>query len=99
MLVLAASHASAATLHVGSGQTYATVGLAVAAAQDDDVIQVHEGTYNEFVTLPELTLEIVGVDGADLVILACTDADSGFFLANGAAVSATIRGVTFDGGG
>ncbi|MBW2254757.1 MAG: hypothetical protein JRI25_09200 [Deltaproteobacteria bacterium] len=99
MLVLAASHASAATLHVGSGQTYATVGLAVAAAQDDDVIQVHEGTYNEFVTLPELTLEIVGIDGADLVILAGTDADSGFFLADGAAVSATIRDVTFDGEG
>ncbi|MBW2254971.1 MAG: hypothetical protein JRI25_10290 [Deltaproteobacteria bacterium] len=99
MLVLAASQASAATLHVGTGQTYATVGLAVAAAGNNDVIQVHAGTYNEFVTLPELTLEIVGIDGADLVILTGTDANSGFFLADGAAVIATIRDVTFDGGG
>lgn len=36
-----------ATLTVGSGKDYSTIALAVAAANDNDTIQIYAGTYNE----------------------------------------------------
>lgn len=41
----------ASELHVGSGQTYATITGAVAAASGGDTIIVHSGTYHEAVTI------------------------------------------------
>jgi hypothetical protein len=51
-----------ATLTVGSGLQYKTIAQAVAASHDNDVIQVHAGTYrNDFVQLNDsITLESVG---------------------------------------
>ncbi len=46
----AAAHA--ATLSVGSGQTYTTIGAALAAANTDDLIRITDsGTYNESLTI------------------------------------------------
>jgi parallel beta-helix repeat protein len=48
----------AATLHVGSGQTYSTIQSAVNAASAGDTIIVHAGTYNEQVIInKDLTLQ------------------------------------------
>src|SRR5438270_6255510 len=51
-----------ATLSVGSGQQYATISAAVAAAHSGDVIQVQAGTYmNDFPpNVSNLTIEGVG---------------------------------------
>jgi hypothetical protein len=46
--------ASAAELHVGSGQAYATVQQAVSAAMPADSILVHAGTYTEDITATQL---------------------------------------------
>ncbi|NMC59604.1 MAG: hypothetical protein GYA51_09525 [Candidatus Methanofastidiosa archaeon] len=53
---------SAATLEVGAGKTYTTIGAAMAAAGNSDTILVYPGTYNENVriTVPNLTLKSVG---------------------------------------
>ena len=54
MLALAftVSAGMAATLEVGSGQTYSTVSDAYAAAVSDDVINIHAGTYT---SMPDLS--------------------------------------------
>jgi len=51
-----------ATLTVGSGQQFSTIGAAVAASHDGDVVQVQAGTYtNDFVTInTKITLQGVG---------------------------------------
>ena len=43
--------ASAATLEVGSGKTYATITLALAAASAGDTVSVYDGTYSESPTV------------------------------------------------
>ncbi|HDS44588.1 MAG TPA: hypothetical protein ENN68_00550 [Methanomicrobia archaeon] len=47
VLTLLTTGASAAELHVGTGQTYATIQAAVDAGNQGDTIIVHDGTYNE----------------------------------------------------
>ena len=59
--------ASAATLNVGSGATYSSIGSAVAAASDGDTIQVAAGTYAESVDLAGKDLEIVGAGSTTIV--------------------------------
>ena len=51
-----------ATLTVGQGQQFATIGAAVAASRDGDVLQVQAGTYtNDFATInTKITLQGVG---------------------------------------
>jgi hypothetical protein len=55
--VLHVADALAADRHVGSGQTYATVQEAVAAAQAGDTVLVHGGSYAEDVTLAASGME------------------------------------------
>ncbi len=74
MLALMCSPVYAATLHVGSGQAYATIQAAVNAASPGDTIKIHPGTYHETVTVSKngLTIEAYDpnnppeLDGADL---------------------------------
>ena len=47
LFVLSLLNANAADVHVGSGQTHATVAAAVSAANANDTIIIHEGTYTE----------------------------------------------------
>jgi Ca2+-binding RTX toxin-like protein len=51
-----------ATLTVGQGQQFTTIGAAVAASRDGDVVQVQAGTYtNDFATInTQITLQGVG---------------------------------------
>jgi hypothetical protein len=46
-LTLVPAYAQAADLHVGAGQTYATIADAQTAATNGDTIVVHNGTYDE----------------------------------------------------
>lgn len=69
-LAASCSLASAATLCVdadGHGGCYKTIGAAVTAASAGDVIQVHEGTYNEEVTITK-TLSLMAAPWAHPVI-------------------------------
>ena len=59
------STASAAELHVGSGQTYSTIRSAVDAAGDGDVVIVHAGSYTEHVDVDK-RLTLIG-EGANVV--------------------------------
>lgn len=45
LLLLFAGQVSAATLHVGPGQTYSNLQSAVAAVQPGDTIEIHAGAY------------------------------------------------------
>lgn len=56
--LMTAAPVSAATLEVGKGKPYATIGAALAAADDGDTIRVYPGVYRELVTIDkEVTLE------------------------------------------
>jgi hypothetical protein len=95
LATLIAAPAIAADLHVGSGQTYATVQAAVDAVTGVDAILIHEGTYQEAVTIDGLDITISGVDGAEATILQSTSGNA-FFTFSGAA-TCTLGDVTFDG--
>ena len=72
-LIFITSCASAATIDVGSGYTYSTIGSGMAAASSGDTVHVHAGTYT--LTSP-VTLK-TGVtlygDGYDSTIVRATD--------------------------
>ncbi|MFT5582607.1 MAG: putative outer membrane repeat protein [Cognaticolwellia sp.] len=67
MLFILSIAASAATLNVGSTATYSSIGSAVAAASDGDVIQVAAGTYTESIDLAGKDLDIVGTGSSTIV--------------------------------
>ncbi len=75
MLVIMSFHVSAATLHVGSGQTFATIQSAVNAANSGDIIKVHPGTYHETVTVSKNDLTIEGYDPKNPPVLDGADLD------------------------
>lgn len=54
------SAASAATLNVGSGDTYHTIQSAIDAAHDGDTISVAPGIYNETIQVTNKQLNIIG---------------------------------------
>lgn len=60
---LVAQTASAATLMVGPGQTYATPCAAIAAAAAGDEIDIAAGTYNDSCTISTAGLHLKGVGG------------------------------------
>jgi hypothetical protein len=70
LLVSVPAVASAADLHVGSGQTYATVQAAADVAMAGDVVKVHGGTY-----AGELVLDGSGTAAARIVIEPAGDGD------------------------
>ena len=83
------------TLTVGAGGAYATLGAAVAASRDGDVLAVRAGTYvNDFATI-STRITIEGVGG--MVNLVATEAppDGKAILTTNTDV--TIRGLSFSG--
>lgn len=64
LLLLIGGYANAATLHVGSGQTYTTIASAISASSGGDTIIIHEGTYNENHLWPK-----TGIDSSSRTIL------------------------------
>ncbi len=52
VVLMISSFASATTLQVGSGQTYATVSAAYATASAGDILNIHAGTYT---SMPDLS--------------------------------------------
>ncbi len=66
--------AQAATRSVGTGQNYATIQAAVTASNTGDIVEVHQGTYREAVSIPRegITLQpygsdVVTINGCDVL--------------------------------
>ena len=86
-----AGTSGAATLVVGSGETYATIQAAVDAAAEGDVIEVREGVYPEDVSISTNNLTLTSVDGPGLAVIEGMNVESGVITITG------DYGVTIDG--
>ena len=60
LIIFSIGFASAATLNVGQGQTYATIQSAINAAKTGDIISVAEGTYSENLVVKMNGISIIG---------------------------------------
>jgi hypothetical protein len=87
-----ASQASADTLTVGAGKTYALPSAAAAAAQAGDTIQIFPGTYTDCTQWNADRLVIEGI-GPDVVITGPVCGDKGLFITRGSDI--TVRNLTF----
>jgi Ca2+-binding RTX toxin-like protein len=100
-----------ATLTVGTGQQYATIGAAVAASRDGDILQVQAGTYtNDFATInTKITLQGVGgmvkmvangwIANDKGILITNTDVTIDHFEFSGAAGSSgNVAGIRYQGG-
>ncbi|MFZ3058998.1 MAG: NosD domain-containing protein [Candidatus Methanoperedens sp.] len=68
LIILNIGFASAATLNVGQGQTYATIQSAIDAAQTGDIISVAEGTYSENLVVKTNGISIIGKNKEKTII-------------------------------
>ncbi|RJS71792.1 hypothetical protein CW696_04015, partial [ANME-2 cluster archaeon] len=68
LMVALCGAASAAELHVGTGQTYSTIQDAVDNATSGDTIIVHAGTYAEKVTVDKERLTLKVHDGDEVTV-------------------------------
>lgn len=67
LLFLLPSVVQAATLDVGPGRTYSTIGAAVSAASNNDTIVIYNGTYREQVSTAKTGLTFQGESEAGVV--------------------------------
>ena len=81
--LLASTVATAGTLSVGPGQTYATIAAASAAAHDGDIIEIAAGTYHEAVSFAANQLTVRGVGGRPVIDM------TGMTISNGKAIFVT----------
>ena len=73
-----AGTASAATLEVGPGKTYATPCDAIAAAMPGDLVEVAAGTYTDSCSIGVKGLTLRGVGGQPKIDLSATEHPSGY---------------------
>ncbi|MBL8682252.1 MAG: hypothetical protein JNK05_24000 [Myxococcales bacterium] len=95
-----ASVAHAAILRVGTGEMYATVAAAHAAAADGDTIEIRPGTYREEVVLSRNNLTVRAMPGGAVIfdrtgMPVVNQGGKGIFIVDGA--NARIEGITFVG--
>ncbi len=91
----------AATLHVGSGQTYSTIKDAINDANENDTVYVHSDTYNENLVINEsITLTGEGSDtttiqgsGDHTVKITANDVSVSGFTINNAGLSSSYSSV------
>jgi len=78
-------NAAGETLHVGIGQTYSNIQDAINAANENDTIYVHSGTYNENIIIDQ-ALILTGEDRDSTIIMGVSEND----------VTLTIKGKFLD---
>ena len=93
---LSSAGADAATLTVGPGASYATIGAAVAASQDGDTISVQPGTYtNDFAEIStNITLQPSGSGRVHMKAVGQIPNGKGILITD---TDVTITGFTFSG--
>ena len=93
LLVLSLSSLSEpATLEVGPGQTYTTIGAAITAATAGDTLNIHAATYDE---RPDVSKSVtLQRNGSDVVTIAPTAAGTGITVS---ANAVTLDGLTLTG--
>ncbi len=96
IVLMVSPFTTAATLSVGSGQTYSAIGDAFAVAADGDVIDIHAGTYTSFPDMGNVS-DHRGITfqrhGEDKVVL---DLSSHIFIRSNE--DTTFDGLIIDGG-
>jgi len=97
LMVALCGAASAAELHVGTGQTYSTIQDAVDNATSGDTIIVHAGTYVETVKISKPSLTLRGED-RDVVTVTAADPTGDVFRVDYVDY-VNISGFTVTGGG
>ncbi len=93
---LGASAASGATLEVGVGQAYTTLGAAAVAARDGDTVNIHPGTYTQGAVWSANGLTLQAASGAKLgsVVIKGAVNNKGIFDIKGD--DATVIGLEFE---
>jgi parallel beta-helix repeat protein len=92
-----------ATLNVGNGYPFTTIGNALGAAQAGDEIDVHGGTYTEQVTIATNNIKLVGIDGPtidsppNVTPVIVGSSNIGAALIDVTATNDTVTGFTIDG--
>lgn len=87
-LIAASIPALGATLEVGSGKPYSTIGSALSAASTGDTVSVYSGTYSEYLTIADNSLTLTAAAGESPVIVGRVVLG---------ATNATIRGMVITG--
>jgi hypothetical protein len=94
----------AATLHVGPGQTYTSIGAAITASSGGDIINIHAGTYHEYGLTPKsgsaVAFTIIRANPGDSPIIDAqlgTTQNTPIFILDGAYIK--IMGLHITGGG
>ncbi|MCI0684041.1 MAG: right-handed parallel beta-helix repeat-containing protein [Gemmataceae bacterium] len=86
-----------ATLNVGSGQAFATLGAALAAAQANDTIQVFSGTYQETLNIDKNGIKLTEKPGETAIITAPPDTDPSEAIIDVTGIKVKIEGFEIDG--
>ena len=82
----------AATLHVGSTETYHTIQSAIDAAASGDTVLVDPGTYNEELKITTSGITVESVDGAGSTFLNGNSANNNFYMVEINADNVTLKG-------
>jgi hypothetical protein len=98
VFIFCVSFVFATNLHVGIGQTYATITLAIAASSNNDIITVHEGIYTETVAINKALLLINNTGDSPEIsgrIVISSDQDNvtvdGFIIRDGSSHGVYVR--------
>jgi parallel beta-helix repeat protein len=89
-----------ATLTVGSGQQYSTIGAAITAASSGDTVKVFAGTYQEQVTIGKKLTLLAADPGTDKEIIKAPSSLNGAIVdINNNTAGVIVKGFKIDGGG
>ena len=101
MFIALLSHGIAigATITVGAGGDYASLGTAIAVSSDGDRIEVAPGTYTESIQLGFKDVEVVATDGRDVTFIVGDGSAPAVLVTDEATTATLLDGFTVAGGG